>query len=229
LDKVQSDFVIEKSEGRQVFIRQCSDCNPLAPWGCVYANTADRDARMATVLWRAEQCASVLTAVATVPAAGQYDDRFNLENIACEMRLVSTKASGQHLLFRDGARSLQLAVHGADVRAPVLLAVNAASGGLSIERRLKALESFDTLYRTGRFPARPTVGASCASRLRVVLQALDGRRAGASYREIAEVLFGLQRVADDWSDPGAHLRDCVRRAVYRGRALMDGGYRQFLS
>ncbi|MES0220022.1 DUF2285 domain-containing protein [Mesorhizobium sp. C280B] len=30
------------------------------------------------------------------------------------------------------------------------------------------------------------------------------------------------------TDPGDHLRDSVRRAVRRGRSLMNGGYKRFL-
>ncbi|WP_352578007.1 DUF2285 domain-containing protein [Mesorhizobium sp. M0019] len=37
-------------------------------------------------------------------------------------------------------------------------------------------------------------------------------------------LIGPRRVHADWSDPHDHLRDRIRRAVSRGRALMNGGY-----
>ncbi|WP_246462326.1 DNA -binding domain-containing protein [Mesorhizobium sangaii] len=49
-------------------------------------------------------------------------------------------------------------------------------------------------------------------RLRIVLQALHGSLAGAS-QEIAIALFGRRRVEEDWSRPGSHLRDQVRRAI----------------
>jgi hypothetical protein len=62
----------------------------------------------------------------------------------------------------------------------------------------------------------------------LVLRALDGSIAGASHREIGAVLFGKARVERDWADPGDHLRDNVRRAIKRGRSLMNGGYSKFL-
>jgi hypothetical protein len=61
-----------------------------------------------------------------------------------------------------------------------------------------------------------------------VLRALDGALAGASHREIAEALFGQRRIQVDWAEPGENLRDRIRRAIWRGRSLMDGGYRDFL-
>ncbi len=56
------------------------------------------------------------------------------------------------------------------------------------------------------------------------LQALDATLAGASLREVAEGLFGVDAAADWYSDGG--LRSKVRRLVHRGDALMRGGYRQ---
>ena len=56
------------------------------------------------------------------------------------------------------------------------------------------------------------------------LQALDATLAGASLREVAEGLFGVDATADWYSDGG--LRSKVRRLVHRGDALMRGGYRR---
>ena len=56
------------------------------------------------------------------------------------------------------------------------------------------------------------------------LQALDATLAGASSRDVAEGLFGMDAVADWYSDGG--LRSKVRRLVRRGDALMRGGYRR---
>ena len=56
------------------------------------------------------------------------------------------------------------------------------------------------------------------------MQALDATLAGASLREVAEGLFGVDAAADWYSDGG--LRSKVRRLVRRGDALMRGGYRR---
>ena len=56
------------------------------------------------------------------------------------------------------------------------------------------------------------------------LQALDATLAGASLREVGEGLFGMDAVADWYSDGG--LRSKVRRLVRRGDELMRGGYRR---
>lgn len=56
------------------------------------------------------------------------------------------------------------------------------------------------------------------------LQALDAALAGASLREVAEGLFGVDAAAGWYADGG--LRSKVRRLARRGDALMRGGYRR---
>lgn len=64
-------------------------------------------------------------------------------------------------------------------------------------------------------------------RLILMLRALDGHLAAASYREIAEVLFGAgQLEREPWKT--SSLRDRTIRLVKGGLALMRDGYRKLL-
>lgn len=64
-------------------------------------------------------------------------------------------------------------------------------------------------------------------RAKRMLQAFDGRLAGASQREIAEVVFRLSRVSrDEWQS--APERFAVIRLIRDARALVEGGYRSLL-
>jgi hypothetical protein len=80
--------------------------------------------------------------------------------------------------------------------------------------------------RLGR--RRPaTLPAARRDRLVLALRALDGRLAEASYREIAEALFGATRLPErGWKTHD--LRDRTVRLVRRGIAMMQGGYRRLL-
>jgi Uncharacterized conserved protein (DUF2285)/Family of unknown function (DUF6499) len=60
------------------------------------------------------------------------------------------------------------------------------------------------------------------------LIALDGHLEGRSYREIANVLYGAGTVGPYWTDDSRGYKLRVRRAVKRGIALMNGGYRALL-
>jgi hypothetical protein len=69
-------------------------------------------------------------------------------------------------------------------------------------------------------------GPDC--KYRDYLIALDGRLEGRSYRDIAEVLYGKDRVGAHWTADAHGLKSKVRRAVERGIFLMNGGYRALL-
>ena len=81
----------------------------------------------------------------------------------------------------------------------------------------------------GRPPGPPfhQLSAQRRERLALALRALDGRMDGASYRAIAEVLFGRKRIPERaWKTHG--LRSRPIRLVQAGLALMRVGYRALL-
>ncbi|WP_245327096.1 DUF2285 domain-containing protein [Bradyrhizobium sacchari] len=81
----------------------------------------------------------------------------------------------------------------------------------------------------GRRPGDPLRTLSRPRRRRVVLalRAIDAQTGGATYREIAEVLFGIDRISEGvWKIHS--LRSRVRRLVEYGRKLIGGGYRRLL-
>lgn len=64
-------------------------------------------------------------------------------------------------------------------------------------------------------------------RFKSLLRAVDGRSNGATYREIAENLFGARRVGSDpWKT--SPLRDTTIRLVRDGLAMVAGGYLDLL-
>jgi hypothetical protein len=70
-------------------------------------------------------------------------------------------------------------------------------------------------------PARPVTRAALLH-LRA-LQALDASQAGASHRDVAQALFGLEAVVLRWHEDG-ELRGQVRHLLRRAKAHMAGGY-----
>ena len=81
----------------------------------------------------------------------------------------------------------------------------------------------------GRPPGPPfhRLSAQRRERLALALRALDGHIDGASYRVIAEVLFGRKHISESaWKTH--ELRSRTIRLVQAGLALMRGGYRALL-
>ena len=86
---------------------------------------------------------------------------------------------------------------------------------------LEWFEELECLAR-GRGPNAPHDGD------RELLTVLDGRLAGKSWREIAVNLYGVKRVAVEWSTDG-WMRSRVRRRHKKARFLMEGGYRDLVA
>ena len=73
-------------------------------------------------------------------------------------------------------------------------------------------------------PLDPARAVSRAALLHLrALQALDARQAGASHRDIAQALFGLEAVVLRWHEDG-ELRAQVRHLLRRAQAYMSGDY-----
>lgn len=95
---------------------------------------------------------------------------------------------------------------------------------------LDRIDAVARLWRTlHKPPGRPDTRLTWQQRRRLkqMLQAVDGHVSGATYREIAEVIYGATRVADHpWKTSA--LRDSTMDLVKGGLALIAGGYRKLL-
>ena len=136
-----------------------------------------------------------------------------------ERHLVISDPDGQHRLWlTDPIPGHKLAVLiplDGDFRLRV-------EGALRFHRRLLG-------ERAGPLPRRLTLTPLQRSRLILMLRAIDGRFAGASYREIAAVLLDpdVARIpARDWKASALHAR--VYRLVRDAFSLVNGGYRKLL-
>ncbi len=89
--------------------------------------------------------------------------------------------------------------------------------------RIEALNRLWHAHRGKPVPPDTRLTRQQRGRLRLMLQACDGRNRGASYRAIAEAIFGTERVAaDPWKT--SPLRDRVIGLVEGGTGLIAGGY-----
>ncbi|MGX9182134.1 DUF2285 domain-containing protein [Mesorhizobium sp. BHbdii] len=155
-------------------------------------------------------------------------DSLDLATLFCRTSILLTGDGHQHVLVEDGGRSLQLAASGTNLLEPARLNSTVLWPPTHVKQRLNGLECLNSIRWTGKLPSRFFPAEPRRARLRWVLRALDGSITGAPHREIGIALFGKARVERDWADPGDHLRDIVRRAIKRGRSLMNGGHRRFL-
>lgn len=93
------------------------------------------------------------------------------------------------------------------------------SGLLRLRRRLDGRPA-------GPVPRAWTITARLRQRLVLMIRALDGHLAGASYREIAHAFYGPGAIGDGWKT--SSRRGQTIRLVKDGIVTMEGAYRKLL-
>ena len=130
-----------------------------------------------------------------------------------------------HVILGKGLQTVHLLLQRADfTEYPLFVLSPLDHGARSMHRATGRLLDFLDGKR---------IGADCRltpqkrHRFKSMLRAVDGRSNGATYREIAENLFGASRVASEpWKT--SPLRDTTIRLVRDGLAMVAGGYLDLL-
>lgn len=130
-----------------------------------------------------------------------------------------------HLLLRSLDPNLHLIADAPlSSGSPLAVLIPLDADGLD---RLAALDRLLRHLAGYRVPPDPRITAQQRRRLKAMLRAADARHHRASQREIAEALFGPDRVdREHW--PTSPLRDAVRDLLKDGAEMIAGGYRKFL-
>jgi hypothetical protein len=199
------------------------------PWGLMQLEDPQLDARFAHPLWDDRLPALLHIQVADNAAGAGLDlwqfpgpkDMIALPAGAAAL-LVRASVQGEALRLRLGPGVLEgrpaLCAVPLDTRLRAQAALLAAHAAHFAPRRSGAVRPASCT------PAHAARVAQANLRHLRALQALDGVLAGASQRRIAEVLYGRERVRQDWHADSA-LRGQLRHSLARAFALMRGGYR----
>jgi len=179
-------------------------------------------------VWLPESGVSTLSAVAHEPANGPKarQEPVFMPAIPSVEHILIDAAGCQHVALRGNRAAIQLTITGTDITAhPVALTI-LVPGIAAIGR---ACDQLDTLRRIlspahSRYPP-DSAWTTRTENLRDALITFDGRRAGASHREIATFMYGARKVAEDWD---AGLRERMQRHYNRAAQLAAGGYRDLL-
>lgn len=147
---------------------------------------------------------------------------FDLWRVPGRKRLALDDA-GLTLLAEASAQRLHVSL-AADLVDGAAYAVTAPLGP-GLRGQLESLTAQAQALEGNAPAAEPSVRAVTRAALLHLraLQALDGLQAGASHRDIAQALFGLEAVALRWQADG-ELRAQVRHLLRRAEAYMRGGY-----
>jgi hypothetical protein len=189
--------------------------------GSAFAIDPTLDATAATVFWAPDIDPGTVI-LTTVPAASTVES-----TVLPELDPDTARAGpdGLSIVHGRGSKTERvLLVSDASPASPLVALVSLGADGLD---RIEAVARLWRAINGRRVPADARLTSQQRRRLRRMLQAVDGHHEGASYREIAEAIFGAARVADaPWKTSA--LRDATIDLVKDGLALIAGGYRSLL-
>ena len=178
-------------------------------------------------VWLPDAGASTLMGV-TEPAyaSSKRNERIFVPSLPSLEHILIDATGRQHVVLRANQASIQLTIEGADLTARPVAITFLVPGFERIVEARDQLDLLDRVLSPNRAPSSVLPRWTTRTRnLRDALITLDGRRAGASHKEIAILIYGAEDVAADW---GVGLRQRMQRHYSRGAALAAGGYRDFL-
>lgn len=179
----------------------------------------------ARIIWRADLDPGTLRVVA-VPTFRDDPDGIDPRALAPWLTIVADFDGAEHAVLSDGWHHIRLDLAGGSLRAgdPVVLHYQLA-GVRSVYPRILPLRRLLDLCRHRRFAASLFPHDRRVDRGLDLLRVHDALVAGASQREIAGTLFGVERVEEDWRGSSDSLRSRVRRLVHDATRMARGGYR----
>ena len=197
-------------------------------WGLSFFCDPSKSALQASPFWLSELVTNVAYCEAVTTNDNSSDNRGELLSMASfnGRRAVLASCNGEIFSVTHGIRNVSLVVTEGSfvVRANILRFHH--KGLHTASRHAETLKVLTQLSTENTDTAPVMAGSEV--KYRDYLVALDGRLAGRSYRDIAEILYGTDRVGVYWTDDTRGLKSKVRRAVECGLALMNGGYRELL-
>ncbi len=132
----------------------------------------------------------------------------------------------QHVVLRGNQAAIQLTITGADIAVHPVAITILVPGIAAIGRACDQLDTLRRILSPAHSRSSPDPDWTTRTQnLRDALITFDGRRAGASHREIATFIYGARKVAEDWD---AGLRERMQRHYNRAARLVAGGYRDLL-
>jgi len=162
-----------------------------------------------------------------VPAPGDFASARRLQTLPDAASSPASRGDNGHYLLNapPGAQPLWLR----DVRPGTPIAALIPLDGsvlLRVAGLLRLQHHLDG-RPLGPLPSALTITTRLRQRLTAMVRALDGHMAGASYRQIAVVLYGRDAVSK-YAWKTSSVRGQTIRLVRDAVATMEGGYRQLL-
>jgi hypothetical protein len=177
------------------------------------------------LFWRAELDPAVVTVGAT-PAEPGDPEAIDLGLLRALATLARSATGQEYIALSDGWRRLRLDVVDGSVGDTGWVRFDYRLAGFQhLAPRLLTLTRLVALRQDGRLAHHLYPIAAGLPRRIEALRVADALADGASYRDIALVLFGETRVRADWRTRSDYLLSRIRRRAAEARRMLAGGYK----
>ena len=192
-------------------------------WGMIIFPNPDQAAPQADVYWLPEVDPAIVSIIITPRQSGEVDEMKAVLD-GCEIDILRVQDGTEHMLTRGKFSSAQSICAGLSLlhaREPVKVNLDMRGPG-RMERAYDAYKQAEEILHPG-----PWRWTERTKRLRNALICLDVKDAGLPLKVAAEMIYGEERVAEDWPKQKA-FRDLVRGYHRTGQRLVARGYRDLL-
>jgi hypothetical protein len=222
-----ADAVSVKAACYQISVMKLRRPQPGAEaWGLIFFPNPDQSALEADVFWSDDVYPNHIRLHIARRLPGEVDEIFMRTVEHCRVRHLTDWNGNEHMLIRGKACTVQARCVGLSLLAnePVKMSYD-LRGPEPMEKRFRMYKTAESVWDD---PYPLTVKWTPeAERLRNGLICLDVKDAGLDLRHAAEIIYGVDRVEEDWAVCQA-FRDRMRAFYKRAVALRDGGYRALL-
>ncbi|MET3763136.1 DUF2285 domain-containing protein [Sphingomonas sp. UYEF23] len=164
------------------------------------------------------------------PVAPGNPDRIEPGRLRPWLSVATDRDGREHAVLSDGLHHIRLDCDGGSLAGsrPIQLHY-LIRGTVSAEPVVLPLRRFLHLHRYQRFSPKLFPADARVERWLTVLRIHDAARAGASHRDIAEIVFGQDRVPPGRAWKSEALNARVDRLAREARRMAAGAYRLLLA
>ncbi|MEL7546098.1 MAG: DUF2285 domain-containing protein [Pseudomonadota bacterium] len=200
-------------------------------WGLLTFADPALSALEADVFWSPALLAGALPIELYNPGDSDREDQDEivLSAIDSRRRLLDTVDGARHILLSGERFWVQLICKKPAAIADFGAVAVSIKGAKHMKRRLDTADQLLALYHSTGANLSLIGRSKNTERLTQGLLAFDILQAGGSHRDIAEAVYGQQKVAARWGGPSQYYEDWTRRLVSRVHHLIEGGYRDMLA
>ena len=210
------------SSGHQ-FIRVRRHTPGSIAWGLHTFVDPTMPAPAAPLCWLPSSSAPILEAHCRRAPGSTFD--LAIANLRSAKNVIVGPGREEYVLLGDSDLALTLRLGGSRAILGPVCTTFLVRGIPDATKLAADFATFDTLLHVPRSRVHRSHHRLL---LRDALVALDARCVGASHRDAAQLIFGLESVREVWSGRGGWLKERMRRALAIGEKLRDGGYRRGL-